>query len=135
MAPVSPSGITLAFCILASVCIYEVQGHFSKSSGTPKTVSLNVLRKNNGKLGNPAGEWHHAVPKDEWFTQKLDHFNDADTTTWQQVSVIMSVLVFNTYPLIKSLKVLENYLGMYLKGMHSFSAVTPTNLWVFFCLF
>lgn len=28
---------------------------------------------------------NHKLPPDEWFTQKLDHFNPTDERTWQQV--------------------------------------------------
>lgn len=28
-------------------------------------------------------------PEEQWFTQKLDHFNGADSRTWQQVNVCL----------------------------------------------
>lgn len=30
-----------------------------------------------------------AVLEEQWFTQKLDHFNGADTRVWKQVSLSM----------------------------------------------
>jgi pimeloyl-ACP methyl ester carboxylesterase len=35
-------------------------------------------------VGGPGGRWTGPVPPDQWLTQTLDHFNDADTRTWQQ---------------------------------------------------
>lgn len=33
-----------------------------------------------------------ALPPDEWFTQKLDHFNPTDERVWQQVTNVFIVL-------------------------------------------
>ncbi|KAL5004772.1 hypothetical protein ScPMuIL_018228 [Solemya velum] len=41
-------------------------------------------RPKGGMLGAPANPGNINLPPDMWFTQKLDHFNEADTRTWQQ---------------------------------------------------
>ncbi|KAK6196039.1 hypothetical protein SNE40_001342 [Patella caerulea] len=42
-------------------------------------------RPKNGMLGKPkARDTTAPLPKDQWFEQKVDNFNDANTKTWQQ---------------------------------------------------
>lgn len=44
-------------------------------------------RRRDGNLMHPhVNETKYQLPEDEWFEQKLDHFNDSSTTTWKQVS-------------------------------------------------
>lgn len=42
-------------------------------------------RPKDGFLGVPNVRFDGDLPKDQWITQKLDHFNDADLRTWEQV--------------------------------------------------
>jgi hypothetical protein len=46
-----------------------------------------------GMLGIPMSKSfkidEYELPKDEWFEQKLDHFNPADIRTWKQVLNLM----------------------------------------------
>lgn len=41
-------------------------------------------RERGGNVKAP--ETTHRLPPDQWFTQKLDHFNPTDERVWQQVS-------------------------------------------------
>lgn len=43
-------------------------------------------RPKHGLLGAPKLPQGSVLPPDMWLKQKLTHFNDADTRTWQQVS-------------------------------------------------
>lgn len=42
-------------------------------------------RPKHGMLGAPLVKEKYNLPPDMWFKQKLDHFNDADLRTWNQV--------------------------------------------------
>ena len=45
-------------------------------------------RPKGGMVGAPRGQRMYSseeLPTDMWVTQKLDHFNGADTRTWSQV--------------------------------------------------
>ena len=42
-------------------------------------------RPKHGMLGAPMNKGNYNLPPDMWFKQKLDHFNDADLRTWNQV--------------------------------------------------
>lgn len=41
-------------------------------------------RGRDGMLGAPAVGKHSSLPADQWFTQRLSHFDDSNTATWQQ---------------------------------------------------
>lgn len=41
------------------------------------------------KLGHVQDTEQAAVFEEQWFIQKLDHFNGADTREWKQVSLFM----------------------------------------------
>ena len=41
-------------------------------------------RLRNGFLGSPRTNYRGPVPPDQWFEQRLDHFNEAETRTWKQ---------------------------------------------------
>lgn len=49
-------------------------------------------------------DWQRPVSDDQWFIQKLDHFNGADGRVWKQVYSIQILfhsllfIVFNTHP-------------------------------------
>ena len=56
----------------------------SVDGGIPKILRG---RPKGGMLGAP--KWHgktEDLPPEMWLMQKLDHFNDADTNYWKQVS-------------------------------------------------
>lgn len=60
------------------------------NGGIPKILRG---RPKGGMLGTP--KWNgikESLPPDMWLKQKLDHFNDADTNYWQQVSLIHKYL-------------------------------------------
>jgi len=42
-------------------------------------------RSKGGNLGEPVLSSEKLLPKEQWFTQYLDHFNPTDTRVWQQV--------------------------------------------------
>lgn len=43
-------------------------------------------RSKYGNLGNPTlSAEKHVLPKEQWFTQLLDHFNPTDVRVWNQV--------------------------------------------------
>jgi len=42
-------------------------------------------RSKGGNLGEPVLSSKKLLPKEQWFTQYLDHFNPTDTRIWQQV--------------------------------------------------
>lgn len=50
--------------------------------------SLHFLRgrPRGGMVAAPAADAIHVkdLPQDQWFTQRLDHFDDSNTKTWQQ---------------------------------------------------
>ena len=50
--------------------------------------SLHFLRgrPRGGMLAAPSADAIHVkdLPQDQWFTQRLDHFDDSNTKTWQQ---------------------------------------------------
>ena len=41
-------------------------------------------RPRGGMLGAPKAKIEQELPKEQWFTQRLDHFDDANLKTWQQ---------------------------------------------------
>ncbi|XP_066273343.1 putative serine protease F56F10.1 [Branchiostoma lanceolatum] len=41
-------------------------------------------RPRGGMLGSPGRAGNGPLPPDQWVTQRLDHYNDADLRTWQQ---------------------------------------------------
>ena len=41
--------------------------------------------KHESLLGAPTGQYNGDLPPDQWFEQKLDHFDDANSKTWKQV--------------------------------------------------
>lgn len=42
-------------------------------------------RSKDGNLGEPILSMPTELPKDQWFTQYLDHFNAAEGRVWKQV--------------------------------------------------
>ena len=42
-------------------------------------------RSKGGNLGNPIVSSETPLPKEQWFTQYLDHFNPTDVNIWEQV--------------------------------------------------
>ena len=76
-------GVTVMFSILlfaaVSVPYAESLPHFIH--GRPK----------GGLLGRPAGQWHGKLPPEQWVTQRVDHFNNADgRQQWQQVGRVVA---------------------------------------------
>ena len=71
----APLSTTMNICVIF-VLLHAVSSlpHFFR--GRPK----------HGMLGAPKLPRGSILPPDMWIKQKLTHFNDADTRTWQQVS-------------------------------------------------
>ncbi|XP_060082693.1 putative serine protease K12H4.7 [Ylistrum balloti] len=70
MADVSKAAVLLIVCSFCTIHAYIPKFHRGRPKG--------------GMLGRPNVKSNHALPPDMWVTQRLDHFNDADTSTWQQ---------------------------------------------------
>ncbi|XP_071838310.1 putative serine protease K12H4.7 isoform X2 [Apostichopus japonicus] len=51
---------------------------------TSSTKLFHHGRPRGGFLGSPKVAYEGELPKDQWITQKLDNFNDADLRTWSQ---------------------------------------------------
>ncbi|XP_071501714.1 putative serine protease K12H4.7 [Diadema antillarum] len=51
--------------------------------GLPRFLNGRATNRN-GMLLSPANIENHKLPPDQWFTQQLDHFNDANVRTWKQ---------------------------------------------------
>lgn len=60
--------------LIVSVCIALCNASNLKS----------MLSQSHGKLGEPFQHEVKKLPPDQWFTQKLDHFNLEDGRTWKQ---------------------------------------------------
>lgn len=45
-------------------------------------------RPRHGFIGSPNIDYDGELPRDQWITQKLDNFNDADLRTWDQVCML-----------------------------------------------
>jgi hypothetical protein len=43
-----------------------------------------LLFQKHGTLGEPSGVMFEKLPSDQWFEQKLDHFNIEEPRTWKQ---------------------------------------------------
>lgn len=56
--------------------------------------SFAIGRKKNGNLGEPNLSKSFDPPKDQWFTQNLDHFNPVEGRTWQQVLDVFFFILF-----------------------------------------
>lgn len=70
----------LAVNFLIVICLVLVV-----NAGIPKILRG---RPKGGMLGAPRWNGKNAnLPPDMWLKQKLDHFNDADTNYWQQVTL------------------------------------------------
>ena len=54
-------------------------------------------RPRGGMLGAPKRRFSGPLPPDQWITQRLDHFDDANLQTWQQVSLQLTPSLFNLW--------------------------------------
>lgn len=70
--------ILIAFIICFFVSIEEINGWRTFWKG----------RRNGGNLIPPHSHLlRHELPADQWFEQKLDHFNENNNSTWKQVRI------------------------------------------------
>lgn len=64
--------------------------------GSEAWKTFHLGREKGGNVKGPHTT-NHELPPDQWFTQKLDHFNPTDDRTWQQVIFCILLLVFKKY--------------------------------------
>lgn len=73
----------MSFALVAAILCVSV---FTTDAGIPRFFRG---RPRGGMVGSPKprsnGLYGNAPAPDMWVKQRLDHFNDADTRTWQQV--------------------------------------------------
>ena len=67
---------------MAKLLVVFVLTYFAGLSSCWRLIHNGRLK--GGFLGAPRSSYNGKLPEDRWFTQRLDHFNEAETRTWKQ---------------------------------------------------
>lgn len=98
------SGCISFFIVLLIFCLQNVHGWRTFWKGH---------RRDGNLMHPPVNVTKDELPPDQWFTQKLDHFNESSVVSWKQVSSItLNVNREKFFFLIYSLEFFSDILQM-----------------------